>query len=406
MRGWVSHLGVFRRALVERVGGLRAGLEGSQDYDLALRTAALTDPLKIRHIPAVLYHWRRSDANASFSQAHLDRCIVAARLAVQESLQKVGGLTAKAKVEPARFMPQFQRIRWALPEPVPRVTLIVPTRNHAELLKRCTTGLLHRTDYPDLELLIVDNGSTEAATKALLSRLTQDSRVRILEYPGNFNYSAIINAAVAAATGIVVVLLNNDIDVIDSGWLGGMVSHTIRPDVGAVGAKLLFADNTIQHAGVVLGIAASCVAGHYGIGQPRRAVGDLGQLVLTRDVSAVTGACLAIRKEVFEAAGGLDEKNLPIAFNDVDLCLRIRQQGLRIVFTPYAQLYHLESSSRGSDASPERVERFNNECRYMREQWGGVLDNDPFYSPHFSRVDSNQRLAFPPRRAKPWRYYV
>jgi GT2 family glycosyltransferase len=275
--------------------------------------------------------------------------------------------------------------------------VIVPTRDRPELLARCAEGVLRRTDYPAIELIVADNDSREPDTQRLFTELRRDERVRIVPVPGAFNYSAINNAAAATATGEVLVLLNNDIDVIDPGWLREMVGHAMRRDVGAVGARLLFGDGTIQHAGVVLGVGqfegGPGIAGHFGFHAPSTDEGYHGQFVLTREVSAVTGACLALRRSVYEGVGGLDAVNLPVALNDVDLCLRIRALGLRIVWTPFAELLHLESASRGSDQTPETAERFRRECRYLRERWGPVLAADPFYNPGFSRADHGFRLA-------------
>jgi GT2 family glycosyltransferase len=400
-----SHLGVYRRALLKQIGGVREGLDGSQDYDLALRAAALTDRSNIRHIPAMLYHWRRNESASSFSQAHYDRCIAAAQVSVRESLRVLGGGVPNASVVQADIVSKWQRVRWALPDPLPRITLIVLTRDRADLLERCTEGLLHRTDYPDIELVIVAN-STDAPTKALLGRLECNNRVRLLQRPGEFNYSALNNAAAAAATGDIIVLIDNDIDVSNPGWLREMVSHAIRPEIGAVGAKLLNPDHTVQHAGMVLGIGAfnggPGIAVNLGAGHPRQAIGYYGQLLLTRDVSAVTGACLAVRKKVFEDVGGLNDKDLPVAFSDIDLCLRIGQTGLRNVFTPYAELFYSESATRSVGVLPEQADR---EYRYMRSRWGKVLDNDPFYNPNFSRNDADYQLALIPLREKPWRPY-
>jgi glycosyltransferase involved in cell wall biosynthesis/SAM-dependent methyltransferase len=403
----VSHLGVYRRSLLEQIGGLRGGpADGSQDYDLTLRCAAASGPARIRHIPAVLYHWRRMNKESSVSQKQLDRCVTAAKWAINDYLKGQGVEGAKVLSAPAA--PQWTRVRWPLPDPAPRVSLIVPTRDRAELLARCAAGLLHRTDYPELELLIVDNDSRDPQAKALLNQLRNDRRVRVLPSPGAFNYPALNNAAVREATGEVIVLINNDIDVIEGDWLREMVSLAMRPDVGAVGAKLLFADGRIQHAGVVLGAGSDDagrpgVAGHFGYFVDGHEIGDFGQFALTREVSGVTGACLAMRKEVYETVGGLDAEHLSVQYNDVDLCLRIREHGLRVIWTPFAELHHLESASRGKDQTPEHIARTMREADYLRDRWGAVLDNDPFYNPNFDRIDHTFRLAVPARRQKPWR---
>ncbi len=400
----VNHLCVFRRALVEEVGGMRLGFEGSQDYDLALRVIARTTPARIRHIPAVLYHWRVLDT--SFSQSRHDTCVAAARRAIGDFLSATG-VADRTEITEAPATPGWARVKWTLPATPPRVTLIVPTRNRGDLLRRCAEGVLRRTDYPDLELIIMDNDSDEAETLALFERLKQDARVRVVPFRGAFNYSAVNNAAARVATGDILVLLNNDVDVIGGDWLQELVSHAVRPDVGAVGARLLFPDDTVQHAGVVLGVGSFAggpgVAGHFGLHAPASDIGYFGQTGLTREVSAATGACLALRKSVYDSVGGLDEENLPIAFNDVDLCLRIRASGLRIIFTPYATLYHLESASRGSDVDGVKARRFNREARMMRARWGRQLDNDPFYNANFSRYLGGFQLAVPARRSPRWR---
>ncbi|HEX2558771.1 glycosyltransferase family 2 protein, partial [Phenylobacterium sp.] len=292
------------------------------------------------------------------------------------------------------------RVVWPVPDPAPRVSLIVPTRDRAELLRACAHGVLSRTDYPALELLIVDNGSVQPATHQLFDELKADPRVRVIEDPSPFNYSRLNNLAAREAKGQVLVLLNNDIDVIGPGWLRELVGQALRPDVGAVGARLLFADGRVQHAGIALGIAG--VASYYHPFVAREARGYRDALVLAREVSAVTGACLALRREVYEQVGGLEEEHLAVAFNDVDLCLKIRETGLRVVVTPFAELHHYESASRGRDRSAEHRERYAKEAAYMRQRWGRVLDEDPFYNPNFSRRSGGFKLASPPRVRKPW----
>jgi len=366
---------VFRRSLLDTVAAPLAA-DGGTVQDLALQAM---DGSGVRHIPAILSH-RTGRAPQAPSSA-----VVQAVIAKWQH-----GPTRPSPVA-SPFGQGRRRIRWDLQAPEPRVSLIVPTRDRAELLARCAEGVLKRTDYPAIELIVADNDSHEPETHRLLAELRRDERVRIVRAPGAFNYSAINNAAAAAATGEVLVLLNNDIDVIDPGWLREMAGHAMRPDIGAVGARLLFGHGAIQHAGVVLGVGrfedGPGIAGHFGFHAPPTDEGYHGQFVLTREVSAVTGACLALRRPVFDRVGGLDAVNLPVALNDVDLCLRIRELGLRIVWTPFAELLHLESASRGSDQTPGTAERFRRECRYMRDRWGPVLDADPFYNPGFSRVD-------------------
>lgn len=382
----VNHLSVYRRALVEELGGLREGFEGSQDYDLALRAVDAVGAGRVRHIPAVLYHWRQDERSNTFSQAQLDRCLDSARRAIQESLDRARVLGRdggrRAVVEPNPLAPGWNRVRWALPEPAPLVSVIIPTRDRADLLETCITGLLERTAYRNIEILIVDNGSVEPATHELLDRYRRDARFRVLTIGGAFNYSALNNAAAAEARGEVLLLLNNDIDVIGPDWLSEMVSLATRDGIGVVGAKLLYADGRIQHAGVALGAGTfedgPGVAGHIGLLRARADPGYFGQYALTRDVAAVTGACLAIRKAVFDEVGGLDAVNLKVAFNDVDLCLRVREAGYRVLWTPFAELFHLESVSRGADTDGEKRRRFEGEVRWMKARWGDALQpEDP-----------------------------
>ena len=397
----VSHLGVYRRSLVEQVGGLRVGFEGSQDYDLALRVSEATTPERIRHIPAVLYHWRQPMAAASFSQGAMDRCAESALKAVAEHLARTG--QAGATVERQADAPAWLQVRRPLPDPAPLVSIIVPTRDRWMLLAACAEGVLTKTDYPNLEFIVVDNGSVEPATETLFQTLSADPRVRILRRPGPFNYSALNNDAAEAARGEILVLLNNDIEVIESHWLAEMVSQAVRPNVGAVGARLLYPDGSLQHGGVILGVGRDTrVAGHIHPGAAREDNGYFGCLHVARNVSAVTAACLAMRKSVFDEVGGLDADHLPVAFNDVDLCLKVREAGYDIVWTPHAELYHMESASRGSDARPEQAARARREIAWMRERWGATLDHDPFYGPNFDHLYGDCRPASPPRRIKPW----
>jgi GT2 family glycosyltransferase len=391
----ISHLGVYRRSLLEQIGGFRLGFEGSQDYDLALRATTAAGHSRVRHVPKVLYHWRKSRNENSFSQTQLDRCVDSARRAIADHLAQKG--VEGAVVVPAPLVPSWSRVILPLPDPVPLVSVVIPTRDHGELLRRCVASVLHRTNYPNLEIIIADNGSTEESTLQYFADCRQDRRVQILSIPMPFNYSAINNAAISRSNGQLIALLNNDIDAIDPDWLREMVSLALRPEIGCVGAKLLYANETIQHAGVLLGAGSfdggPGVAGHFGIGEPREEVGYFGQYALSREVSAVTAACAVLRREVFDSVGGFDEANLPVAFNDVDLCLRIREKGYRNIWTPFAELYHLESASRGSDLTPDKIDRFSSECRYMRKRWGDVLDNDPFYNPAFDRQDGSFRLS-------------
>ena len=394
----ISHLGVYRRTLLERIGGFREGFEGSQDYDLALRSADATVPHRICHIPSVLYHWRRDYGAASFSEQRLTECSDAALRAISDHLNR---RHEKGDVISHPALPQWSRVIRPVPRPAPLVSLIVPTRDRVDLLGMCIAGLLERTDYPRIEILIVDHTSELSETFAFFEKLLLDSRVRVLPFNGAFNYSAINNMAVAEAKGSIVGLINNDVDVINSDWLSEMVSLAIMNDVGAVGAKLIYPNDRVQHGGIVLGVGG--VANHFNYSLPRWATGYFGRNLLTSSVSAVTGACLAVRKSVFEEVGGLNEEDLAVAFNDVDFCLKLRRKGYRNIWTPHAELYHHESASRGTDDTPEQSARFKRESEYMLATWGPELEHDPFYNDNFStEIGRCFQLAFPPRRQKPW----
>ncbi|SEC30051.1 Glycosyltransferase, GT2 family [Rhizobiales bacterium GAS191] len=394
----LSHLGVYRRSLIERIGGFREGYEGSQDYDLALRAADATQPGAIRHIPAILYHWRKHKTVVSFSEQQLARCTAAARRAIADHLERRG---LDAHVEPHPQLSSWHRVVNAVPDRQPLVSVIIPTRDRADLLRQCLDGILRRTDYDRLEVIVVDNDSRDKDTRQLFAELRCDARVKIISAAGRFNYSALNNTAAAAATGDVLLLLNNDIKVIDPGWLAEMVSHAVRPDIGAVGAKLLYDDLRLQHGGVVLGVGG--VANHFHNLLSDADPGYFGRALLTQNVSAVTGACLAIRRSLFEKVRGLDEENLPVTFNDVDLCLKLLDAGYRNIWTPHARLYHLESASRGSDTTPEKRKRFLREAEYMVERWQHRLIQDEFYNVNFSLANGNFELGSSVRRLRPWK---
>lgn len=399
-RNMVSRLSAYRRELLVSIGGFREGFEGFQDHDLILRASAACGPEAVRHIPSVLYHWRQQAGPESFSEKHLEKCILTSRGAVTEHLLGKG---INASVTAAPLAPSCNRIHFPIPEPAPKVSILIPTRDRADLLETCIDGVLHRTNYPNLEILVADNGSVEEATTRLFQKLEREPNVRVLALPGPFNYSRLNNQAALEASGEIILLLNNDVDVIAPGWLSEMVSHAIRPEVGAVGAKLFYKNETMQHAGVVLGMGwPGGIADHFGVGAPRDEPGLLGSLALLRSVSAVTGACLAVRRELFNAVGGLDETNLAVAYNDVDFCLRLRERGYRNVWTPFAELYHYESVSRGDDLSGEKLARLQKEAAYMRQRWGASLDEDPYWNLNLSLNGGIRDVAKQSRRPLPW----
>jgi GT2 family glycosyltransferase len=406
---YFNGLVIYRRTMIEAVGGVRAGFEGAEFYDLALRLASATSSARIVHIPAILYHRREGGdpevgrvGNATLPAGEPVALETRPyRRAVRDHLGSRG--YREALVEPAPHLPGAIRVTWPVPKPEPLVSVIIPTRDRADLLAECIDGVLHRTDYSNVELLIVDNESVEPATLALLDGLTKgDSRVRVLYYPGPFNYSALNNAAAREAKGAVLLLLNNDIGVIESGWLREMVSQALRSDVGVVGAKLLYANRQVQHGGIVLGPAGAVTHVHRHV--DRNDPGYFGQLALSRTLSAVTGACFAVRRAVFFEVGGLDESDFPVTFNDIDFCLRVADYGYRVVWTPYAELFHVECASRGFDDDPINSARFLRERTQFYKTWGYLVDSaDPFHNPNLLFAGEHLEVPAWPRREKPWR---
>jgi GT2 family glycosyltransferase len=394
-QNFISHLGVYRATLVRGVGGFREGFEGSQDYDLAWRIVERSDLRRIRHIPHVLYHWRAIEGSAALGTKEKVYAHDAARRAVDDHLARTG---VRGRCEPAPNVPYHQRVRYALPQPPPHVTVIIPTRDRVDLLSRCVSSVTERSTYRHYDIVIVDNGSSEAETRAYFDQLRSDARVSILRIEDPFNFSRLNNRAAAAARGEVLCFLNNDTEVISASWLEEMVSLACQAGVGAVGAMLYYPNNLIQHAGVILGIGGVASHAHKMLG--RTTGGDHARAALTQVMSAVTAACLVVRTSVFTAAGGFDE-TLAIAFNDVDLCLRLSASGLRNVWTPFAELYHHESVSRGDDGQIDRP-GFQEESRLMYERWGELLKADPYFNPNLSLQRTDFDLSYPPRHARKW----
>ena len=385
----VCHLAAYRANLVKELGGLREGFEGAQDYDLVLRYIEKIEVDQIHHIPRVLYHWRAHDNSTSMSMNAKPYALLAGEKALREHLGRIG---VRANVENTKF---GYRVNYLLPPNCPLVSLIIPTKNCVEILRECINSILHKTTYKNIEIIVVNNGSDDVACLDYFREIIKNPIIRIIDYPGEFNYSAINNFAVDSANGEIVGLINNDIEVISEDWLSEMVSIAIQPRVGAVGAKLLYSNGTLQHGGVILGVGG--VAGHSNKYAPRDDPGYCNRSVLRQSLSAVTAACLVIKKSIFLEVGGLDAENLKIAFNDVDFCLKVRDFGYRNVWTPYAELYHHESISRGAEDSPEKQLRFNREVEYMKNRWGVGLNNDPAYNPNLTLEHEDFSLALPPR---------
>lgn len=394
VQNFISHLGVYRTLLVREVGGFRVGYEGSQDWDLAMRVIERSAPDRIRHIPKVLYHWRSIPGSTAMVIGAKSYATNAAEKVITEHFARIG---VEATITPTKG--SYWRVHYPVPSPAPRVTLVIPTRNRLNVLKPCIESLLAKTTYPNFEILIVDNDSDESETLAYLAELAYRAQVRVVRFPGEFNYSAINNYGVAQTDAPLIGLLNNDLEVIHGDWLDEMVSHALRPEIGCVGAKLYYPDDKIQHAGVILGIGG--VAAHAWQTHPRGAAGQAHRNLLQQNLSAVTAACLVIRREVYLQVGGLEAEKLKVAFNDVDFCLKVRAAGYRNFWTPYAELYHHESASRGKEDTLEKRDRFRSEVEYMRATWADVLDHDPAYNPNLTLTINDFTLAVPPREWPP-----
>jgi O-antigen biosynthesis protein len=372
---FTCHLGVYRKSIIDEIGGFRPEFDGAQDYDMVLRFTEKTT--NIFHIPKILYHWRISAGSTASSLGEKNYAREAQIKAVAEHFKR---LNIEASVT-AGLADNLVRVKRHL-KTSPKVSIIIPTCDKLNLLKTCVESIRNKTGYKNYEILIINNNSREKETFDFFAQIQKETNIEVLDYLHPFNFSAINNFAAKNAKGEILLFLNNDTEVITEEWLESMVEHTVRPEVGAVGARLLFPDNTIQHAGVILGIGG--VAGHSHKHFHQNHPGYFSRASAIQNLSAVTAACLMVKKEVFESLDGFDEKNLAIAFNDVDFCLRLRQKGLLIIYTPYAKLYHYESVSRGQEDSPEKVARFNKEIEYMQKTWSNILLTDPYYNPNLT----------------------
>jgi O-antigen biosynthesis protein len=388
-----SHLGVYETALVREAGGFRKGFEGSQDHDLALRCVDLAGHDKVVHIPHILYHWRIAEGSTASSGSEKPYALVAAVRSVEEHLQRNH---IEGTVEQAFGRLPILHVRYTVPSPVPLVSILIPTRDGLALLKQCVDSVLKKTSYPNYEIVIIDNGSEKPETLAWFKSIEQLTKVRVLRDDSPFNFSALNNRAAHIAKGEFLCLLNNDIEVISPDWLGEMVGIACQRGNGAVGASLWYPNDTLQHGGVLIGLGG--VAGHMHRLMERGQSGYFGRGVATQNLSAVTAACLVVRKSIYEEVGGLDEE-LKVAFNDVDFCLKVREAGYRNVWTAHAELYHHESATRGSDMDPDKYDRFVGEVRWMENRWGAMFDNDPAYN-HNLTLDAQVlpfALSDPPR---------
>lgn len=375
---YICHFTVFSAAILKTVGGFRGEYDGSQDHDFILRATEQAE--KIVHIPKLLYYWRSHPNSVAADINSKTYAIDAGKRAVRDQIRRMG---MDATVESSKAFPTIYRIKYELKE-TPKVSIIIPNKNHCEDLKRCIRSIKRLTTYSNYEIVIVDNQSNEEDLVEFYDQLRCDDRTNIVSFDKEFNYSEANNFGVRYATGEYYILLNNDTEVISPAWIEEMLMYAQRDDIGAVGAKLYFPDHTIQHAGVILGLGPHRTAGHAFSKVDGENLGYMGRLYYAQNVSAVTAACVMIPRRVWEAVNGLDT-SFAVAFNDVDLCMRIRQMGYLIVWTPYAELYHYESKSRGSENTPEKKKRFESEVQRFRERWKKQLkEGDPYYNPNLT----------------------
>ncbi len=406
---YICHFSVFSRSLLDGDELFRPKFDGSQDHDMILR---LTDNAhKIVHVPRLMYYWRSHSGSVASGIEAKPYAIEAARGAVAEHLEKHG--FEHFKIESTRAFETIFRIRYQIIG-TPKISIVIANKDHAEDLRRCITSITEKSTYDNYEIVIVENNSTTREIREYYSELlgyeyeaalaernpdtakdasaevpgrplkSGDNKITIVTYLGDFNYSAVNNLGVRHATGEYILLLNNDTEVITVNWMEELLMYAQREDVGAVGAKLYYGDKTIQHAGVVIGLGAHRTAGHTHYRQHRQNLGYMGRLCYAQNVSAVTGACLMVKKSLYQKVQGLDE-GFAVSLNDVDFCLKLRELGLLNVFTPFAELFHYESVSRGLDDSGEKAERYNRESERFREKWKKQLAaGDPYYNPNFS----------------------
>ena len=370
---YLCHFTTVRREVVEKAGRFRTEFDGAQDYDLFLRVTELTT--RIHHLPRILYHWRRSETSTSDNIRRKPLALEAGRRAVESHLDRQGErghVTVDWNTHAYWVKRELRETR--------RISIIIATRDRIDLLSRCIASITSKTSYPNYEIIVVDNESASEEAREYFRYFEH----RLLQFSGPFNFSALNNLAVEQTTSPWLLFLNNDVEVIESEWLTVMAEHVQRPEVGAVGARLLYPNDTVQHAGVVLGVGG--IAEHAFRHFPADAPGVSRQLQVTRNYSSVTGACLLTRREVFEEVGGFDEEQLPVTFNDVDLCLKMRRAGYLIVYTPFAKLYHHESASRRRSGEPLETE-------VIRERWPEYLEHDPYYNPNLSRERADFSLG-------------
>ena len=380
---YICHFFVVQKSIVEKAGGFRKEFDGAQDYDFIFRCTENAG--EVLHVPEILYHWRTHKASTADNPASKMYAFEAGKRAIEAHLERTG---TKGEVSHTQDL-GFYRVKYPV-QGKPLVSVIIPNKDEKETLQTCLEMLEKNTGYQNFEIIIVENNSTTDEIFRYYKEISGNRKIHLLRWRKEFNYSAINNFAAAHAKGEYLLFLNNDVKSINPDWLEEMLGVCQRPEVGGVGAKLIYPDNTIQHAGCVIGMGG--IAGHMFVDMPADRTGYLHKASLLQDMSAVTAACLLMKKEVFEQAGGFTEE-LAVAFNDVDLCLKVRKNGYLIVYDPYAKLYHMESKTRGAEDSKEKVRRFQTEIEYMRCHWIDILKNgDPCYNKNLSLTKWNYSL--------------
>lgn len=378
---YITHFCAYEINLLRELGGCRKGVEGAQDYDLALRASTVLNVDQIGHISKILYHWRVHPNSTSMSSNAKSYTVDAGRKALEEHLAEHEILATVNDAE----IDNFYHVHYQAKH-TPKASILIPTRDQFGLLSACVDSILNKTSYDNFEIIIVDNQSTCNDTINYLNQMSCHEKVKVLEYDKEFNYSAINNYAARNSTGDIFVLLNNDTEVISNDWLSDLVGIASQPSVGCVGAKLLYDDLSIQHAGVIMGLGGYAAHSHRGLESEH--AGYFNRSHVTQNLSAVTAACLAITKEAYWSVNGLDEA-FEVAYNDVDFCLRVNKKGFQNIYCATAVLYHYESKSRGLDISIEKQLRFEREKALLLSRWPEVIDSDPFYSPHLTRSAEN-----------------
>lgn len=385
---YICHFSVFSRELLEGTELFRSGFDGSQDHDMILRLTA--NAKKVVHVPKLLYYWRSHKTSVASDINAKPYAIAAAKGAVADHLTRCG--FKNFEIKSTRAFDTIFEIKYEI-RSEDKISILIPNKDHVEDLRRCIDSIKERSTYSNYEIIVIENNSTGKAVFDYYDTIRKQKNITVVTYTGAFNYAKINNFGAGYATGKYLLLLNNDTQVISMNWMESMLMYAQRPDVGAVGAKLYYGDRTIQHAGVVIGLGAHRTAGHthYKINYDN--LGYMGRLCYAQNVSAVTGACLMVRKSLYDALGGLDEA-FAVALNDVDFCLRVREKGYLNIFTPFAELYHFESASRGSDiVDAKKAERYEDESELFRERWKKLLaKGDPYYNPNFSLDRSDYSL--------------